>query len=211
MTLNAPTKIDPDTAYEMLGRVKRRMYAASAAEHVLPHFEDLYPDDHRPRRVVAIAKARWFPRAGALARASQSQAQADANYWRDRRHETIGAAASGQNQEPGHLSMTSQRAIYLAAMYAAQAAALACAVRTVGELKLCLESCRLAARYEAQRWENVTQFNVRASDHAQRQRQGSTAPEPRPAVVWPANRARLWADAYDAERAWQIAQLEALL
>ncbi len=81
----------------------RRLFAADCAEHVLPHFEDAYPEDDRPRK--AIAAARVFANSNltkkslALLQAAYEDADAAYNEARDASSELYEEGAPGEERE----------------------------------------------------------------------------------------------------------------
>ena len=105
------------------------VWAADCAEHVLPYFEEKYPNDDRPRKAVEAARAwtRGEIRVGE-ARTAALAAHAAAR-------EADDAAACAAARAAGHAAATAHVAGHArgAASYAVKASATSAATRSVSE------------------------------------------------------------------------------
>ena len=104
------------------------LWAADCAEHVLPHFEEKYPKDDRPRKAIQAARA-WTR--GEI-RVGQARTAALAAHAAAR--DTDDAAARAAARAAGHAAATAHVAGHArgAASYAVKASAASGATREAG-------------------------------------------------------------------------------
>jgi hypothetical protein len=96
------------------------IWAADCAEHVLPNFEDHYPEDHRPRHAIEAARA-WVRGEMEMTEVRKFALAAHAAARNATRPESIAAARSA-----GHAAATAHVPSHAkhAAAYAAKSTAL---------------------------------------------------------------------------------------
>jgi hypothetical protein len=120
------------------------LWAADCAEHVLPYFEERYPQDNRPRNAVEAARA-WargelaFSEVRAAAFAAHAAARA-----------TDAGAARAAARAAGHAAATAHVATH--APHAATYAATAAAARAATEASDATDAAR-AATAEERAWQ----------------------------------------------------------